>query len=180
MEIGTFRNRKYPLFHTNTSLNKAGEICFRLAKGRILSSGGKLPRDNFILQNESISLALFEESFIGIIPSEKKYFGKKNMEFNHPFSGTGLVVMSKLIKKGNENQGDNIIPTVSYVGQILFQIDNLKPGTVPVPINRLHIRQELYSRYPGSHTLQVWWLNPAEGFSYIVKYLLTYQSVKTP
>lgn len=150
--------------YTSISLNSVTDINLDLIRDIVLDQGGKVQDDNYFITIQRPTEVRYEESFEGIIPTERRVLKQKfNDELTLEFVGNSVVVMGK-ITMVNEDDGE-------YIALLEAYIDGDKVEEFVMPYDYIKRKYDIFHTYnlphDGKHILELKLLNPHK--SYVVE-----------
>jgi uncharacterized lipoprotein YehR (DUF1307 family) len=153
------------LNYTSVSLNDCYEICLSSSLENITKHGGSVNGDEITIKYREAETLPLEVAYPDIYPTDKVTLEKPIEEVGKiEFTGTGIVVLGgpsrQMFRKMMEDE-------VEYTAEIEVTIDGEKTIIRKLPFNYHSRALELFYdvQLPeGNHTLELKWLNPAEGF----------------
>lgn len=146
------------LAYTGISLNDACTMSFDQALQVIVRNGGKVTEQDVVIRTQTPETVRFEQAFGGHWPQTRIEVAK-SLDAPLPicFDGAGIVVRYWMNS-----------PDSKYVAEVEAVLDGGPAQKLLLPADFKVRRPEIFHAYgleDGSHTLQLRWLNPAEGVS---------------
>jgi len=140
-----------PFKYTSTSLNRVYEMGYRHALENIRRHGGTVDANGVTLAVQQPSPVRMEQSFPGIIPTDKISFNQDDLKAEQfSFKGTGFVVRGEALAKDGDQKGKAATLEVRVDGQLT--------ETVRLPADFTTRRHELcwnYQLSPGTHVVSL-------------------------
>ena len=158
--------------YTKISLNKIYDINLKNIKDLVSSNGGKVDESGITIQLQQPKEVVWEESFTGHYPLERKSINKEldKTPIIADFEGNGFVLMGhvKQLKIDAKN---------NYVAVLEAYIDGEKVETFNMPLDYLKRKNDIFHRYQlenKKHQLEIKWLNPDPQYAIWVGDLVVY------
>jgi hypothetical protein len=161
---------KFP--YMEISLNEVYELTYKHSLQLIQENGGEVVGDNIKIKIQKPETVRFEESFVGLYPSEERYlrqhYTDKNIKID--FTGNGIVVL------GNVNSICSV-PTSDYVALLDIYIDGEKVEQVKMPYDYIVRKYDIFHKYlleNKDHHVEINWVNKNPDFSIYMKSIVIY------
>jgi hypothetical protein len=143
--------------YTSISLSKIYDINLELIEEVIVNQGGRVEGDKYYVSLQEPKEVLWEESFAGIFPTERRVLKQKFSDtLNLEFQGNSVVVMGQ-ITMVNETDDD-------YVAELEAYIDGEKVEEIKMPYDYIKRKYDIFYKYNlpenGNHKLELKVLNP--------------------
>ncbi|WP_445733573.1 ADP-ribosylglycohydrolase family protein [Mariniflexile sp.] len=161
---------KFP--YMEISLNEVYDLTFKHSLQLIQQNGGKVDGENIKVKIQKPEAVRFEESFVGLFPSEERYLRQyyTDKNINIDFTGNGIVVL------GNVNSICSV-PTSDYVALLDVYIDGKKVEQVKMPYDYIVRKYDIFHKYlleNKDHHVEIKWVNKNPDFSIYMKSIVIY------
>ncbi len=160
--------------YSEISLNKMYEIGYRHALKMIAKNSGKVSEKQVSIQYQAPVPVKFEQSFVGLVPVERKWLGwgghALKTAYSSEFEGNGLVVTGSFTNEWGV--------VSDYVFKIEVELDG-KKEVVEMPYHYTNRKTEVYWKYDlpdTKHELKITLLNPDERADVVLKDILIYSN----
>lgn len=154
------------------SLNDVYDLTFKHSLQLVQENGGEVEGDRVKIKIQEPETVRFEESFVGMYPSEERYlrqhFTDKDIEID--FIGNGVVVL------GNVNSICSV-PVSDYVALLDVYIDGEKVEQVKMPYDYIVRKYDIFHKYlleQKDHHITIKWVNKNPDFSIYMKSIVIY------
>jgi len=161
---------KFP--YMEISLNEVYELTYKHSLQLIQENGGEVVGDNIKIKIQKPETVRFEESFVGLYPSEERYLRQhyKDKNIKIDFTGNGIVVL------GNVNSICSVT-TSDYVALLDIYIDGEKVEQVKMPYDYIVRKYDIFHKYlleNKDHHVEIKWVNKNPDFSIYMKSIVIY------
>lgn len=160
--------------YTSISLRKIYDINLRLIQDVILQQGGSVDGDLYNIVLQKPEEVRFEQSFSGIVPSEKRVLKKQFSDaLTLKFNGSAVVVLGQVTKVSFDNS--------NYVAELEAYIDGQKVETYKMPVDYFKRKYDVFFKYGLSdapHELTLKLLNPKKEYVIEAKEMVVYSNEK--
>lgn len=160
--------------YTSISLSKIYDINLKLIADVIKDQQGSVDGENYNIILQKPAVVAREQSFEGIIPTEKRVLKKQfSDELTLKFEGSAVVVLGQVTKVGFDNSG--------YVAKLEAYIDGQKVEDVIMPVDYIKRKYDIFYKYglkDGKHELRLKLLNPKREYVIEAKEMVVYSNEK--
>ncbi len=161
---------KFP--YMDVSLNEVYALTYKHSLQLITQNGGEIVGDSIKIKVQKPETVRFEESFVGLYPSEERYLREHYTDenINIDFTGNGVVVL------GNVNSICSV-PTSDYVALLDVYIDGEKVQQVKMPYDYIVRKYDIFHKYlleNKDHHVEIKWVNKNPDFSIYMKSIVIY------
>ncbi|MBJ7881950.1 ADP-ribosylglycohydrolase family protein [Gelidibacter salicanalis] len=161
---------KFP--YMEISLNEVYDLTYKHSLQLIEENGGEVNGDKIKIKIQKPETVRFEESFVGLFPSEERYLRQHytDKNINIGFKGNGIVVL------GNVNSICSV-PTSDYVALLDVYIDGEKVEQVKMPYDYIVRKYDVFHKYlldNKDHHVEIKWVNKNPDFSIYMKSIVIY------
>jgi hypothetical protein len=158
--------------YMDITLNEVYDLTFKHSLQLIEQNGGEIVGENIKIKLQEPETVRFEESFIGLYPSEERYLRQHytDKNINIDFAGNGIVVL------GNVNSICSV-PTSDYVALLDVYIDGEKVEQVKMPYDYIVRKYDIFHKYlleNKDHHVEIKWVNKSPDFSIYMKSIVIY------
>jgi hypothetical protein len=161
---------KFP--YMDITLNEVYGLTYKHSLQLIEQNGGEIEGENIKIKIQKPETVRFEESFVGLYPSEERYlrqhFTEENIKID--FIGNGIVVL------GNVNSICSV-STSDYVALLDIYIDGEKVEQVKMPYDYIVRKYDIFHKYlleNKDHYVEIKWVNKNPDFSIYMKSIVIY------
>lgn len=161
---------KFP--YMEISLNEVYDLTYKHSLQLIEQNGGSIEGENIKVKVQKPETVRFEESFVGLYPSEERYLRQHytDKNINIDFTGNGIVVL------GNVNSICSV-PTSNYMALLDVYIDGEKVEQVKMPYDYIVRKYDIFHKYlleNKDHRVEIKWINKNPDFSIYMKSIAIY------
>src|SRR5690606_665419 len=167
-EIDEVENTSF--MYTDISIKKACEMSYSLAKENIISNGGKVIEDGFVINALKPKELKLNDSFPGMdTQMRKELWHRFNDSHTINFEGDGIVVVGEVKSPDNGQASDYVMEVEIYLNDKLVE-------TAKMPAKNLVRRKDVYWNYQLNNrenklTMKI--KNPKEGYDlHIINYTI--------
>lgn len=165
-EIDEVENTSF--MYTDISIKKACEMSYSLAKENIISNGGKVIEDGFVINALKPKELKLNDSFPGMdTQMRKELWYRFTDSYTIEFEGDGIVVVGEVKSPDNGQASDYVMEVEVYLNGKLVE-------TAKMPAKNLIRRKDVYWNYQLNNrenklTMKI--KNPKEGYDlHIINY----------
>jgi ADP-ribosylglycohydrolase len=161
---------KFP--YMDISLNEVYALTYKHSLQLVQENGGEVEDDNVKVKIQKPETVRFEESFVGLYPSEERYLRQHytDKNINIDFTGNGIVVLGNVNSICSE-------PTSDYVALLDVYIDGEKVEQVKMPYDYIVRKYDIFHKYlleQKDHHVEIKWVNKNPDFSIYMKSIVVY------